>query len=345
MKRIYLLTALFSMAAFLAAEGVRAAGSFYEGRSIRMIVSSSPGGGNDTYSRLIARHMPQYVQGRPKIIVQNMPGGGGVVAANYLYVQAPRDGTVMEQINWGVWHYQAIGDERARFDFNRMIAVGVAAIENTMIYCRKDRFGSLDDIRKSGRLAKTGASGRQSTGFVLGNLVEQVLDEKLFEFVLGYPGARQYSLALRQGELDCSGNTQASFLDQLGDMLKKGEIVVLAQSGTLDGKRDPRFADVPMIKELPTTPEGKETAEAAFFFSHYGRPYALPPDVPKDRVEMLRDAFWKTMHDPKFLGQAEKLRRVIDPARGEKLQEIWRNDLNPSPKMRGIVEKIFGRGG
>lgn len=335
--------ALFLVLILIAGGAVEAAASFFEGKSVRIIVSSTPGGGNDTYSRLIARHIPRYIPGKPKMIVQNMPGGGGVIAANYLAEQARRDGTVMEQINWGVWHYQAIGDERARFDFNAMNAVGVAVIENTLIYCRTDRFTGLDDIRKSGRMAKVAASGRQSTGFVLGNLVEKVLDEKLFEFVLGYPGARQYSLALRQGEVDCSGNTQGSFFDQLGDMYEKGEIKVLAQAGTLNGERDPKFADVPMIKELPTTAEGKEIAEATFFFSHYGRPYALPPDVPEERVQLLREAFWQTMHDPKFLAEAKKLRRVIDPAKGEKLQEIWKNDLSPSPKMLEIVQDIFGR--
>lgn len=321
----------------------RAESAFFQGRSIRVIVSSTPGGGNDTYSRLIARHIPKFIPGKPKMIVQNMPGGGGVIAANFLAEQARRDGTVMEQINWGVWHYQAISDKRARFDFNAMNAVGVAIIENTLIYCRTDRFTNLDDIRKSGKKAKVAASGRQSTGFVLGNLVEKVLDEKLFEFVLGYPGARQYSLALRQGEVDCSGNTQGSFFDQLGDMYEKGEIKILAQSGTLNGERHPKLPDVPLIKELPTTAEGKEIAQATFFFSHYGRPYALPPDVPAERVQLLRDAFWQTMHDKKFLTEAEKLHRAIDPARGEKLQEIWKSDLNPSPKMLEIVQDIFGR--
>lgn len=343
MRRTYCFTALVVVLLLSVAHAPEAADSFYEGKSIRMIVSTSPGGGNDTYSRLIARHMPRHIPGRPRIIVQNMPGGGGVIAANFLYEQARRDGTVMEQVNWGVWHYQAIRDKRARFDFNKMYAVGVAVIENTLIYCRKDRFTSLEDIRKSGRLAKVGASGRQSTGFTLGNLIEKVLGLKVFEFIIAYPGARQYSLALRQGELDCSGNTQASFLDQLGDMLEKGELVPLAQSGTLEGKRDPKFPDVPLVMELPTTSEGKEIAAATFFFSHYGRPYALPAGVPEDRVKILRDAFWQTMQDPKFLAEAKKLHRPIEPARGEKLQEIWKNDLNPSPKMLEIVQDIFGR--
>ncbi len=336
------------MAAFLfwllaAVQAPDALASFFEGKSIRMIVSSSPGGGNDTYSRLIARHISKYIPGKPKMVVQNMPGGGGVIAGNFLQEQARRDGTVMAQIQWGLWHYQAIGDKRARFDFNAMRAVGAAVIENAAFYCRKDRYKSLEEIRQSGKLATVGVTGRQSTGSVLGTIIEKVTGHKLFDIVLGYPGARQYSLALRQGEIDCSSNTIGSFLDQLGDMWKKGELVVLFQAGTLRGERDPILPDVPMIKELATTDEQKETARVSFFFSHYGRPYALPPAVPAERVKLLRDAFLQTMQDAKFLAEAKKLHRPIDPLSGEELQEMWKNDLNPPPKMLEIVQAVFGR--
>src|ERR687897_1853555 len=120
--------------------GASASGQFYQDKTLRIIVSSSPGGGNDTYTRLMARHLVQHIPGKPKIIVENMPGGGGLVAANYLYEQAERDGTVMEQINWGVWHYQGIKDPQARFDFGKMHAVGAIVVENAVFYSRPDRY-------------------------------------------------------------------------------------------------------------------------------------------------------------------------------------------------------------
>lgn len=317
-------------------------GSFYAGKRIRMIVSSSPGGGNDTYTRLIARHISKHIPGNPTIIVQNMPGAGGLVAADYLYTKARRNGTVVEQINWGVWNYQTIKDPRARFDFNKMNAVGAAVIENSALYLRKDRFKSLEDIRRSGRLATVGVSGRQSTGYGLGKLVEAVLGVKLFEYVLGYPGARQYSLALRQGELDASSNTIASFLDQLGDMYKAGDLIVVAQAGTANAKRSPLVPEAPTLRELATTPEAKEIAEKAYTLALYGRPYALPPGVPPERVKILREAFWKTMHDPQFLQEAKKLHRPIDPVSGEELQQLWKDDLNSPPKKLEMIKEIFG---
>jgi len=323
-----------------------AADNFYEGKKVRIIVSSTPGGGNDTYTRLIARHINNYIPGNPSMIVQNMPGGGGLRAADYLYRKAPRDGTVMEQINWGVWNYQAVGDPRAKFDFDKMNAVGAAIIETSVVYCRKDRYASFDELlekAKSGKLATVGVSGRQSNGFVVGKIIEQVLGQNIYEMVMGYPGARQYSLAIRQGEVDCSGNTWGSFLDQLGDMWKAGDLVVMVQSGTARGKRHPDIPDVPMVTEIAKTEEGKAIAKAAFTLGHYGRPYALPPGVPEERVKIMREAFMKTMQDPKFLEEAKRIQRPIDPISGEELQELWKEAVAPSPAKLEILNVMFGQ--
>ena len=314
---------------------------FYKGKTLRFIVSSSPGGGNDTYTRLLARHMPRHIPGKPRIVVENIAGGGGLPAANYLYEQARHDGTVMEQINWNVWHYQGLKDKRGRFDFSKMHAVGAIVIENAIFYARTDRFKSVDEIHKSGKLATVGVSGRQSTGFILGRLIEKVTGYKLFDMVMAYPGARQYSLALRQGEVDTSSNTTSSFFDQLGDMYKAGQITLLAQAGTVKGERSETFPNTPTLRELATSEKGKEIAEMTQFFQFYGRPYYLPQDVPEDRVKIIRDAFDKTMQDPKFLAEAKKLHRPIDPLSGEELQKVVNRDINPSPEMYEIVSEVF----
>jgi tripartite-type tricarboxylate transporter receptor subunit TctC len=334
-----------SLASFLGFANTDVAfGQFYKGKTIQMIVSSSPGGGNDTYTRLLARHITKHIPGNPTAVVENMPGGGGLVAANYLWEQAARDGTSMEQVNWGVWHYQGIKDKRARFDFSKMNAVGATVVENALMYCLTDRYKSIDQIHKGGKLATVGASGRQSTGFILGRLIEKVMGYKIFDYVMGYPGARQYSLALRQGEVDCSSNTKSSFYDQLGDMLKDGKLTVLAQSGTLKGGRDKDFPNTPTIKELATSEKGKEIADMTLFFAHYGRPYVMPEGVPAERVKLIREAFDKTMEDPKFLTEAKKLRRPVDPLSGAELQKVLNKDVHPSAEMYEIVSEIFKPG-
>jgi len=338
MKVIFSLVALLVL--FNTPQALEA--SFYEGKTIRLIVSSTPGGGNDTYSRLVARHISKYIPGNPTMVVQNMPGAGGLLAADYIYRKAARDGTVMEQINWGVWNYQVIKDKRARFDFNKMNAVGVVIIENAMFYARRDRFTSLDELKKLGRLATVGTSGRQGSPHILGKLIEKVTGQKLFEFVFGYPGARQYNLAVRQGEVDASASTFGSGMDQVGDLIKSGELVVLVQAGTEDGKRGQEFPNVPTLLELAKTPEAKKTVQSTFLLSHYGRPYALPPDVPKERIQIMRNAFWKTMKDPKFLEEAKRLKRDVQPLRGEDLQRMWKDALNAPPDQVKIVQEIFG---
>ncbi len=328
---------------FLFGAGSAGAADFYDGKKIRLIVSSSPGGGNDTYSRLLARHIGRNIPGNPTVIVQNMPGAGGVRAASYLYNKARRDGTVMEQINWGVWNWQVVGDEKrgGQFDFNKMQAIGVIVIENGLFYTRKDRFKSLDEIKNSGRLARVGISGNQSGGFVMGNILEKLRGEKLFEYVFGYPGARQYSLALRQGEVDASGNVTSSFLDQLGDMWKAGELVMLAQTGTVEGKKAPEFPDAPLLEELAKTEKQKNLVRATFLLSRYGRPYTFPPGVPAERVALVRKAFDATMKDPKFLAEAKRLKRPVNPTSGQDLQRMWKDSIAASPEDKAIVAQIF----
>ena len=331
------------LALFLFGAGSAGAADFYDGKKIRLIVSSSPGGGNDTYSRLLARHLGRNIPGNPTIIVQNMPGAGGVRAASYLYNKARRDGTVMEQINWGVWNWQVVGDKKrgGQFDFNKMQAIGVIVIENGLFYTRKDRFKSLDEIKQSGKLARVGISGNQSGGFVMGNILEKLRGEKLFEYVFGYPGARQYSLALRQGEVDASGNVTSSFLDQLGDMWKAGELVMLAQTGTVEGKKAPEFPDAPLLEDLAKTEKQKNLVRATFLLSRYGRPYTFPPGVPAERVALVRKAFDTTMKDPKFLAEAKRLKRPVNPTSGADLQRMWKDSIAASPEDKAIVSQIF----
>ena len=334
---------LVVLALFLFGAGSAGAADFYEGKKIRLIVSSSPGGGNDTYSRLLARNIGRHIPGNPTIIVQNMPGAGGVRAASYLYNKARRDGTVMEQINWGVWNWQVVGDKArgGQFDFNKMHAIGVIIIENGLIYSRKDRFKSLDDIKKSGKPATVGISGNQSSGFVIGNIIERLRGETLFEYVFGYPGARQYSLAFRQGEVDVSGNVTSSFMDQLGDMWKAGDIIMLAQTGTVKGKKSPEFPNAPLLESLAKTEKQKNLVRATFLLSRYGRPYAMPPGVPAERVAIMRKAFDATMKDPKFLAEGKKLGRDVDPTSGVELQKMWKDSIGASPEDKAIVTQIF----
>ncbi len=336
------LTAMTAMLLAVVISGpLTAADDFYKGKKIRVIVSSSPGGGNDTYTRLIARHISRHIPGNPTIIVQNMPGAGGVMAADYLYNKAKRDGTLMEQINWGVWFHQVVGDKRARFDFNKVNAVGVAAIESAILFTRKSEFPDWKSVLASKKPITSGNSGRQSLGHTMGKVMEKLSGKNVFDYIFAYPGARQYSLAFRQGEVQSSGNTWGSFSDQLGDMYKEGKVAILAQAPTPEGGRTKELPDVPTLLEYAKTDEHRQIVNATFGLTHYGRPYAMPPGVPKDRVELMRKAFTATMNDPKFLAEAKRIGRVVIPSTGAELQQLWKDVLNAPAETTAIIKDIW----
>lgn len=344
-RRSCILTVLMSVGFFVAwlptVSEVRAQ-AFFEGRTLRIVNYGSVGGGYDIYSRLIGRHISKYIAGKPSIIVQNMTGAGGLVATNYLYNNAPRDGTVIAHLPWRIWAFQLINDPKAKFDFTKMSAVGMAALENAILYTRTDRFPDFESIKQSKTKVKIGANGRTATGFVFGRIVEEVVGRKLFDYVLAYPGSREYNLAVRQGEVDGAGLIKSSFVDQLEDMWKAGQLYVFAQTGTSEGKKDPYFPNAPLLSELAETPEAKQTAASTALLAALGRPFWLPPGVPNEQVKILRDAFWKVMQDDNLLMEAKKLKRPIEPARGEKLQKMWEEALAAPPQAVAIVKDLYG---
>jgi len=342
-SRIFIVLASLTIfvAPLATASEVRAQ-AFFEGKTLSIVTYGSVGGGYDTYSRLIGRHISKYIPGKPKIIAQNMTGAGGIVATNYLYNRAPRDGTVIVHVPWRIWALQLINDPRARYDFTKMSAVGMAVLENAILYTRVDRFADFEAIKHSKTKVKLSGNGRSSTGFVFGRIVEEVMGRKLFNFVLAYPGSREYNLAVRQGEVDGAGLIKSSFVDQLGDMWKAGKLHVFVQTGTSEGKKDPYFGDAPLLSELAETPEGKKIAQSTALLAALGRPFWLPPGVPSERVKILRDAFWNVMQDDDLLMEAKKLRRPIEPARGEDLQKMWDEALAAPPQVVAIVKDLFG---
>jgi len=314
-----------------------------KGKTLRILVYTSPGGGYDTYARLLARHLPKHIPGEPTAIVQNMTGGGGLIAANYLYHRGPRDGTMIMATPWTLPVLQLIGMRGVRFDMKKMRALGSADFETNLIFTRKDRFASFEEVLKSNKPPKLAATGPASNSPITGGVVEALVGRKLFQIVRGYGSGREQLLAIKRGEVDGSGFTFAAMKLYLGDMWKAGDLAVLVQAG-IRGKREPGLPDVPLISELAKTPRAKKIAKLMYPVVTFGRGFWLPPEVPEERVEFLRGVFWKVMHDPEFLAEAKKLGRNIRPMRGKEVQEMWDEVLDSPPEVVALYKEIFQPG-
>lgn len=318
---------------------------FYEGKTLRIIVFTNPGGGYDTYARLLARHFSKYIPGEPTVIVQNMTGAGGLIAVNHVYNRAARDGTVILAPPWQFPISQLVGQPGVRFDVRKMTALGSADLDTNLLFTRKDRFSSLQDLIDSGKKAKLASSGRGDTSHATGKVVEAVVGKELFEYIRGYGSGREIALAVKRGEVDGAGFQLASGIKPyLNDMLQAGELAVLVQAG-VSGKPDPELPDVPLVSEIAKTPEAQKIAKRAYTALTFGRGFWLPPEVPEGQVEVLREAFWKVMQDPKLLEEAKKMGRTVHPMRAEEVEEMWQQLLESPPDVVNMYEEIFKTGG
>lgn len=309
---IVILTSALTAAGGVAAQ--QSVADFYKDKRLRVIVSSTPGGGYDTYARLLARHIVGHIPGKPTAIVQNMPGGGGVVATNYLYNVAPKDGTVFANIQRTVPFLPLFGHKGPKFDPVKLNWLGSLNNEVTVCIARKDApVKTFQDLLKTEMIV--GGSGPNDTETVPA-LINNLLGAK-FRIVAGYPSSTAVELAMQRKEVQglCSSfsSTKASNPNW------KKELNLIVQSST---EKHPELPDVPLAMDLAKNPADRQIMELNDSRLVIGRPFVLPPDVPADRVAALRKAFMDMTKDPRFLSDATRLGREITPVSGEKVQQL-----------------------
>lgn len=313
---------------------------FYQGKRIQMIVGSGPGGGYDTYARLLTRHMGQHLPGQPAFVVQNMEGAGSIVAANFVYNVAPQDGTVILQIQRGAPMVQILGQSGPQFESDRFQWLGSLNNEAGVIgVMKRSGITSLDDVfRREAILGTTGPNDTEVFPALMNNLLGAQ-----FRLIAGYPSTPPVHLAMQRGELDGISQSWASFKQQAGDELEN--IAVLVQMST---SRHPELdaMNVPFIYDFITADRlrpGFTVEEVTTYFDlmlstkAMGRPFTVGPGVPAERVALLREAFMKTAEDPAFLADAERQRREIVTVNGDDLQAIVTRLANAP---REIVDRL-----
>lgn len=331
---------------FLSNSQLHAQALFYQGKTIRIMVGFSPGGSNDLWSRLTAQHMGRYVPGNPETVVQNMPGGGSMIAANYVYNLAKPDGLTLGNLAPALHLEQLMGRKEAQFDWAKFTWIGSPEQTEEVIYIRSDTpYKTIEDIRKAQEPPRCGAAGIGSVGHYFPKLLEEILDVR-FNVVVGYPGAAEVHLAIEKGELHCRTGSISSFFDREPGRTwaKTGFVRALAQGGK---KRDPRLPDVPTIYELMDryrTPDAiRRLAKVLLSPGALGRPMVSTPGIPPERVKILREAYMKALNDPELLADVKRRGWEASPVSGAELETIAKEVIAQPVEVIERMRKLLGK--
>ena len=311
----------------------------FKGKQITLLVGTTAGGGYDTFTRTIAPHLRRHVPGQPNVVVQNMPGAGSVVLANYLSNVAPKDGTSIGNVNPQVVIEPLMRPDRVKYDPTKMAWIGSALREtHVSIAWYTTQIKTFDDLFHT-QLVVAGTGGATDT---FPTFVNGLLGTK-FKIIDGYPGMKEGMLAMERGEVEGNGGiTWASAKATIGEWLATKKVRVFVQYGL---SKHPELPDVPWIYDYAKSSDDRAAMNMVFARQEYGRPYVAPPGVAPALVETLRRAFDATMKDPEFLADAEKRKLDIDPITGEQVQDIIADLFRTPPAVVERVKKILGEKG
>lgn len=300
---------------FIAAASAAAqdADAFYRSHNkLTLGAPSNAGGGYDTYTRLLSRHIGKYVPGAPTAIVQNIPAGGGMALANMVYNTAIKDGTFLGMVRGTTIQEHVYGNTAALFDGRKFHWIGnMNSDYDGCIVTTSAGMTSVADFYKREVIVGASGAGAQSYSFPI--IYNEILGTK-FKVISGYPGTPERYLAMERGELNgACGITTSTLRATLAQPYRDGKILLLAQGGI--GK-DPTFPDVPNMLDEAKTPQERQALEFMLGTQELGRPFAVAPEVPAERVALLRRAFEQSMKDPELVAEAKKLELDIESMDG-----------------------------
>ncbi len=309
---------------------------FYQGKTVQIRVGFAAGGAFDIWARVMASHLGRFVPGNPAFVVQNMTGGGSMIAANYVYGVAKPDGLTLGVVSPAMYIEQVTGKKEVQYDWFKFSFIGSPEKTDRIFYMRADTgIKTLEDMRTVAETPRCGSTGIGSAAYYFPRLLQDTFGLKLM-IVPGYPGSADVNLAIEKGEVHCfSGTVQAFFgSEPLRTWSKTGFARVLVQGGA---KRDPRMANVPTLWELMDKNKSNEIyrrlAKILLIPDDMGRPLFGPPGMPTDRLKTLRDGFNKMMTDPDLLAEAKKKGLDTTPASGEELEAMIKDAGVPSAEL------------
>jgi tripartite-type tricarboxylate transporter receptor subunit TctC len=308
-----------------------AVADFYRGKQIRVIVRTLPATDYDSYSRLIARFMGKYISGNPSMVVVNMTGGGGIIAANYMAQVAPRDGTVIGIVSQGLAVDQALGlSPQLKANLREFAWLANMVYSNQLLVTwHTSPTKSLADAKQ--RVSTIGTTGAGSASGQYPSFYNNILGTK-FKIIFGYRSGAEIDLAMERGEVEGRGtNPYSSYMTSHPTWIPQNKIIPLVQAGL---EKEPGLPNVPLITELEVRSQDKPLLQFMARSSTVGRPLATTPGVPAERVAALRRAFEAMVKDPDFITAAARELLEIRPQSGDAIADIIFGLLDTPPDMR-----------
>ena len=310
---------------------------FYRGRTVTVVVPLDPGGVYSNFALVLERHLGRHIPGNPNVIVQHMPGAGGVTATNYVYNAAPKDGSTLITINSGVVAFAVLNKDKVKFDplkFNWLSAWGETVTVLTVMNTAPAK--SIGEAKS--KEVVLGGIGRATASYQLPAVVNEYLGTR-FKIITGYTGGAPIRLAMEKGEVDGFAALWEFWKTSQPEWLRDGKVIQLVQLAT---KKHHELTHVPLLSDLAQTEEQKKI----FTFMSVGgvsaRGIQLPPGVPEDRVKAMRKAVDDTFADPAFLEEAKKRQFEIDPISAEDTYETVRQQVELPPELVARMRRIMG---
>lgn len=316
---------------------VAQAPDFYRDKTITLVVGYGAGGGYDAYARLLARHLPRHIPGQPTIVVKNMPGAGSLNALNSVYGSSPRDGTAMVTFGPEVAFEPLRSGPGIKFDplqlnwlgsMNKQVSIAVMTA--------KSGADSIETARQ--KRFSVGASGSGSQSNLNPHVYNAFLGTQ-FQVITGFPGTREMTLAMERGELDgIAGWSWDSLKLERPGWAKSDQVHIILQ---VSDKRHHELPSVPNIYDLVANEDDKRVLDVIFAHQLLGRPFALPPGVPAERIAMLRSAFASAISDKTLLEDADKIRLELDYVSGADVEaHVKRIFSTPKPLIDRAADAI-----
>jgi len=310
--------------------------TFYKGKTLRLLVAFAPGGGFDTYTRAIGRHISKHIPGGPSVIVENMTGAGGFIHANYMYRQAKPDGLTLGNNIGGLILQQIMGTD---FDGKQFEFIGAPSIDNQVcVLTKASGITSLDQWFAAKQPMRLGGVGARVARLPMSRAVQAALKLPI-RVVEPYKGTAEIKLAAESGELDGGCWAWESMKTMWPRALETGDVKVILM---VMPKKHPELPDVPLASDYAKTEDARRILKYAVHdIATVTRIYFVPPATPKDRVQLLRKAFADTLKDPEFLADAKKSKLDIEPVAGEEVQKLVQDLYKIDPSTLARLKEVL----